>query len=56
MISSATHTGDNEFELDGVPLGQVWEELGEVWEGPCGVWSGWEVRVRRVEEMVGQLV
>ena len=23
MISSATHTGDNEFELDGVPLGQV---------------------------------
>ena len=23
MISSATHTGDNEFELDGEPLGQV---------------------------------
>ena len=22
-ISSATHTGSNEFELDGVPLGQV---------------------------------
>ena len=27
MIFSATHTGDNEFELDGVPLGQV----GRVW-------------------------
>ena len=26
-ISSATHVGDNEFELDGVPLGQV----GSVW-------------------------
>ena len=23
MISSAIHTGDNEFELDGVPLGQM---------------------------------
>ena len=23
MIHNATHTGDNEFELDGVPLGQV---------------------------------
>ena len=23
MISSATHTGDNEFELDRVPVGQV---------------------------------
>ena len=23
MIFRATHTGDNEFELDGVPLGQV---------------------------------
>ena len=22
-ISSATHTGNNEFELDGLPLGQV---------------------------------
>ena len=27
MIFNATHTGDNEFELDGVPLGQV----GKVW-------------------------
>ena len=31
MIYNATHTGDNEFELDGVPLGQV---------GRCGVRCG----------------
>ena len=35
MIFSATHTGDNEFELDGVPLGQV----GRVW-GESGGDSG----------------
>ena len=29
----ATHTGDNEFELDGEPLGQVERRWGEVWEG-----------------------
>ena len=34
MISSATHTGDNKFELDGVPLGQVGG-----WEGPCGTYA-----------------
>ena len=28
-ISSATHTGDNEFELDRVPLGQVGSVLGD---------------------------
>ena len=28
MISSATHTGHSEFELDGVPLGQVRCEKG----------------------------
>ena len=33
MISSATHTGDNEFDLDGMPLGQVGKGL-------CGVWGG----------------
>ena len=33
MIYNATHTGDNEFELDGVPLGQVGRGWGEVWEG-----------------------
>ena len=31
MISSATLTGDNEFELDGVPLRQM---------GRGGVWCG----------------
>ena len=31
MIFSATHTGDNEFELDGVPLGQVGTVRGEGW-------------------------
>ena len=28
-ISSATHTGDNEFELDRVTLGQVGSVLGD---------------------------
>ena len=54
MIYNATHTGDNEFELDGVPLGQVGRGWGEGWDGLCGVWGSWEVRVRRVEVMVGQ--
>ena len=51
MISSATHTGDNNFELDGVPLGQVGR--GGVRSGKDGVVCG-EVRVRRVEVMMGQ--
>ena len=54
LCMGCCHTGDNEFELDGVPLGQVGRGWGEVWEGLYGVWSGWEVRVRRVEVMVGQ--
>ena len=28
-ISSATHTGNNEFELDGLPLGQVGSMCGD---------------------------
>ena len=28
-ISSATHTGSNEFELDGLPLGQVGSVCGD---------------------------
>ena len=34
MIFSATHTGDNEFKLDRVPLGQVrwvWSKEKVVW-------------------------
>ena len=41
-ISSATHTGDNEFELDRVPLGQV----GSVTERFCNEWESWKVRVK----------
>ena len=57
MISSATHTGDSEFQPD-----LIWTEChldrwggggGEVREGLCSVHGGWEVRVRRVEVTVG---
>ena len=44
MISSATDTGDNNFELDRVPLGQVGK-------GRCGVWGG---ESEGVVVMVGQ--
>ena len=40
MIFSATHTGENEFELDGVPLGQV----GRVWGERRIVWRGGKLR------------
>ena len=43
-ISSATHTGDNEFELDRVPLGQVGSVLG--YGKTCNGWESWKVRVK----------